>query len=237
MRYENSIRRKQLRRQEGDHLSKFGAYLRQLEQTAAEKGHVGLAIALSIPFQRLLIYPAMFQKLLFYTDPSSFEYERTLQMVVEVEAMVRSIKDEKVLKEESDKMRDVLRRIDGLEKVKPLSVPKPSRILMEEHLVTPTGPSSSGIGGRNDLWLIVFNDAVLRCRRTGITFLPIGDSMSEIQGKSRFAIASQKNSHAKPRNLYKFIKVALLLIMTCLVFSLISRIGRVVVHWRRRPTR
>lgn len=77
-----------------------------------------MAISLSKPFQRLLKYPLLFQNLLFHTDPSTFEYESTLEMVAEVEKIVRSIEDEKIQKEERDKTRDVLARIEGLEKIK-----------------------------------------------------------------------------------------------------------------------
>ena len=82
---------------------KICKYLQRLEQTAADKGETGLAITLSKPFQRLLKYPLLFQNLLFHTDPSTFEYESTLQMVAEVETIVRSIEDEKIQKEERDK--------------------------------------------------------------------------------------------------------------------------------------
>lgn len=90
----------------------------RLEEIASDKGETGLAISLSKPFQRLLKYPLMFQNLLFHTDPSTFEYERTLEMVAEVEKIVRSIEDEKIQKEERDRTRDIFARIDGLEKVK-----------------------------------------------------------------------------------------------------------------------
>src|ERR1700753_3982464 len=91
---------------------KIATHLQRLEEIAAEKAETGLAISLSKPFQRLLKYPLLFQNLLFHTDPSTFEYESTLQMVAEVETIVRSIEDEKIQKEERDKTRDVLGRID-----------------------------------------------------------------------------------------------------------------------------
>ena len=53
-------------------------------------------------------------------------------MVAEVENIVRSIEDEKIQKEERDKTRDVFARIEGLDKVRQLALPKPSRILVEE---------------------------------------------------------------------------------------------------------
>lgn len=221
MRYASSLGHKPPKKQEGDQFFKVGAYLQRLEMNAAQKGETGLAISLSKPFQRLLDYPVMFQNLLFHTDPSTFEYERTLQMVAEVERIVRSIEDEKIRKEELEKTRDVLGRIDGLEKIKQLMRPKPSRVLVEERVVAPVGASGSGIGGKKDLWLVVFNDVVLRCQRTGTTLLPIRgvshgrtNSMPELQGKPKPTATGRK-----PRNLYKFIKVNAFLTTTCFAFS------------------
>lgn len=168
-------------------------------------------------------------------------------MVAEVEMIVRSIEDEKIQKEERDKTRDVFARIEGLDKVKQLMVPKPSRVLMEERPVgglnpladasikpssPPTAkgvkgktsfrrlsdvlqPSGGGIGGKKDQWLVVFNDVVLRCQRTGTTSLPLvsstnsrTNSLPELQGKAKYATTGRRNAHTKPRNLYKFLKVS-----------------------------
>ncbi|KAH7923878.1 Dbl homology domain-containing protein [Leucogyrophana mollusca] len=224
--------------------------LQRLEESASDKGETGLAITLSKPFQRLLKYPLLFQNLLFHTDPSTFEYESTLQMVAEVETIVRSIEDEKIQKEDRDKTRDVFARIEGLDKVKQLAIPKPSRLLVEERQIMGTGSghangssskgstpppvmatknvkgktsfrrlsdvlgSGSGVGGKKDLWLVVFNDVVLRCQRTGTTSLPLvaatnsrTNSLPELQGKSKYATTGRRNSHTRPRNLYKFIKI------------------------------
>lgn len=209
--------------------------LQKLEETASEKGETGLAITLSKPFQRLLKYPLLFQNLLFHTDPSTFEYESTLQMVAEVESIVRSIEDEKIQKEERDKTRDVFARIDGLDKHRQVAAPKPSRILIEERQCPPTAGSPAKGGspqqgvrgkssfkklsdvlstGKKDLWLVVFNDVVLLCQRTGTTSLPLvagtnsrTNSLPELQGRSKYATTGRRNSHTKPRNLYKFIKI------------------------------
>jgi hypothetical protein len=230
-----------------DEWVKVSAFLRKLELDAQDRGETGLAISLSKPFQRLLKYPLLFQNLLFHTDPSTFEYESTLQMVAEVENIVRSIEDEKIQKEERDKTRDILARIEGLDKVKQLAAPKPSRVLVEERVLTPRESSDAskpspppagttkavrgkssfkrlsdvlqsggGVGGKKDMWLVVFNDVVLRCQRTGTTSLPLGsahassrtNSMPEIQGKSKYATTGRRNSSTRPRNLYKFIKVS-----------------------------
>ncbi|KAG8918643.1 hypothetical protein FRC02_002196 [Tulasnella sp. 418] len=228
---------------------------KRLEENAAEKGETGLAISLSKPFQRLLKYPLMFQNLLFHTDPSTFEYESTLQMVAEVETIVRSIEDEKIQKEERDRTRDVWARIDGLEKVRMLAIPKPSRVLIEEKSLlpsaasatspttsdgrrsttpytngsstpTPTKPPKSGRfkrlsevlpGGsasgsslsssKNDLWLVAFNDVVLRCQRVGTTSLPFGVSAKEGKERGKFATSGRRSSQTKPRNLYKFVQI------------------------------
>ena len=230
-----------------DEWLKFSAFLRKLEIDAQDRGETGLAISLSKPFQRLLKYPLLFQNLLFHTDPSTFEYESTLQMVAEVENIVRSIEDEKIQKEERDKTRDILARIEGLDKVKQLAAPKPSRVLVEERMLTPRESSDSskpspppagtsravkgktsfkrlsdvlqssgsGVGGKKDMWLVVFSDVVLRCQRTGTTSLPLGsahssrtNSLPDLQGKSKYATTGRRNSSARPRNLYKFIKAS-----------------------------
>jgi hypothetical protein len=238
---------KRQKNKDTDEWLKVSGFLRKLEIDAQDRGETGLAISLSKPFQRLLKYPLLFQNLLYHTDPSTFEYESTLQMVAEVENIVRSIEDEKIQKEERDKTRDILARIEGLDKVKQLAAPKPSRVLVEERMVDPRDSgdaskplspppagstrgvkgkasfkrlsdvlqSSGGIGGKKDMWLVVFNDVVLRCQRTGTTSLPLGSahasrttSLPEIQGKSKYATTSRRNSSARPRNLYKFIKVS-----------------------------
>ena len=226
--------------------------LQRVEELACDKGETNLAITLSKPFQRLLKYPLLFQNLLFHTDPSTFEYESTLQMVAEVETIVRSIEDEKIQKEDRDKTRDVFARIEGLDKVKQLATPKPSRLLIEEKPLAAVGRdassstskgsspppaianknikgktslrrlsdtfgSGSGIGGKKDLWLVVFNDVVLKCRRTGTTSLPMvsstnsrTNSLPDMQGKTKYATMGRRNLHTKPRNLYKFIEVRVL---------------------------
>ena len=229
-----------------DEWLKVCTFLRKLEIDARDRGEDELAISLSKPFQKLLKYPLLFQNLLFHTDPSTFEYESTLRMVAEVENIVRSIEDEKIQKEERDNTRDILTRIEGLDKVKELAVPKPSRVLVGERILAPRGlsdasePSSppsvgtnkamrgkttflrlsdvlqnggGGVRGKKDMWLVEFNDVVLRCQRTGTTSLPLGsvhassaNFLPELQGKSKHA-TTRRNSTPRPRNLYKFIEV------------------------------
>ena len=227
---------------------KVSEYLRRLEEIAAEKAETGLAISLSKPFQRLLKYPLLFQNLLFHTDPSTYEYESTLQMVAEVESIVRSIEDEKIQKEERDRTRDAFARIDGLEREKTLAVPKPSRVLVEEKPLNPSlyspasspgasSKSASGVKGKHsfrrfsdvlqpasnsntfgkkkDVWLVVFNDVVLRCQRTGVTTLPLAtglnsrtNSMPELQGRTKYATTGRRAPQVKARNLYKYLSVS-----------------------------
>jgi hypothetical protein len=195
-------------------------------------------------------------------------------MVAEVETIVRSIEDEKIQKEERDKTRDVFARIEGLDKVRQLALPKPSRILIEERQCTvgsglgsPSKPSSpppaltnskgvrgkssfkrlsdvlhtgSGIGGKKDLWFVVFNDVVLQCQRTGTTSLPLvaatysrTNSLPELQGRSKYATTGRRNSHTKPRNLYKFLKVC----RERIVFFQADMVlvDRNLGNWRCRP--
>jgi len=241
---------KKPKKQDAGDWQKVCKVLQNLEESAAEKGETGLAITLSKPFQRLLKYPLLFQNLLYHTDPSTYEYETTLLMVSEVENIVRSIEDEKIQKEERDKTRDVFARIEGLDKVRQLALPKPSRILVEERSCNVGGPmtgtskpapslspapvinakgvrgkssfkrlsdvlGSGGIGGKKDLWYVVFNDVVLQCQRTGITSVPIAhtatnrvNSLPDMGSKSKYAATRRRNSYTKPRNLYKFIKVS-----------------------------
>ncbi|KAJ8520406.1 hypothetical protein ONZ45_g2746 [Pleurotus djamor] len=249
----SNVSAKKPKKQDADEWQRVCKFLQKLEESAADKGETGLAITLSKPFQRLLKYPLLFQNLLYHTDPSTYEYESTLQMVAEVESIVRSIEDEKIQKEERDKTRDVFARIEGLEKVKQLAMPKPSRVLVEERPCFPqtaqtslgggSGKPSSpppvsaakgvrgkssfkrlsdvlssntnGVGGKKDLWLVVFNDVVLQCQRTGTTSLPLVSgsssrttSMPELQGsKGKYGTASRRHSQLKPRNLYKFLKI------------------------------
>ncbi|KAJ4501494.1 hypothetical protein C8R41DRAFT_18 [Lentinula lateritia] len=126
--------------------------LRTLDLLASNLGHTSLAISLSKPFQRLLKYPLLFQNLLYHTDPSTVEYESTLQMVAEIEVMVRGIEDEKVEWEDREKTRDVLGRIEwgegnntggGSAGKEWVGRPKPGRVLLHETVYSPTAPPSS----------------------------------------------------------------------------------------------
>lgn len=84
---------------------------------------------------------------------------------------------------------------------------------------------NNAVGGKNDLWLVKFNDVVLMCQRTGMTSLPLvtngvspgsaitnggasgrANSLPDY-GKSKYATTGRRPQQIKPRNLYKFIKV------------------------------
>lgn len=104
-----------------------------LDQLAADQGESGLFISLSKPFHRLLRYPLMFQNLLFvstvhvvlsclqahslqHTDPTMKEYDATIEIIAQVEKIVRHMEDEKWSQEQRAKTRDALSRIEGLER-------------------------------------------------------------------------------------------------------------------------
>ncbi|KAJ4488088.1 hypothetical protein J3R30DRAFT_892454 [Lentinula aciculospora] len=269
-------------------LSQIPHLLRTLDTLSSYSGQTSLSISLSKPFQRLLKYPLLFQNLLYHTDPSTTEYESTLQLVAEIEVMVRGIEDEKVEWEDREKTRDVLGRIEwgdgnnnsntsnnrstnGKGKVKDkgwVGRPKMGRVLIDEKVYTipatsttsttttpPVNPiqpkkskssfrrlsdaltptttttttSSSHLGNKKpfskkDLWLVVFNDVVLLCQRTGVTTMPIwrgGMGMEgngggkDLGGKGGKEVLGpgRKQLRVKPRNLYKFLKVCV-----CFVF-------------------
>lgn len=198
-------------------VQKLGIYTRD-----SDCAWTGLAISLSKPLQRLFKYSILFQTLLSHTDPELLEYEGALRLVAEVENIIRSLEDAKNQNEERDKTRDIIARIKGLEKVIQFAVPKPARILVEEIMLNPKefgdvlGSGVGGIGSRKDVWLVVFTDIVLRCQRTGIISLPLGaahsstsDSLSELQGNSNYATTGPRNSSARRRNLYKFMKASI----------------------------
>ncbi|UZJ57321.1 hypothetical protein CBS101457_006641 [Exobasidium rhododendri] len=128
---ERAMRGKRLKKEKLTMTVGLGRAVASLESAALERGECSLAIFLAMPFQRLLKYPLLFQNLLFHTDASTFEFESTVKMVVDVEVMIRSIEDEKADKEERDKTLDAFARIDGI-KDKALLRPKRDRILVEE---------------------------------------------------------------------------------------------------------
>lgn len=94
-------------------------------------------------------------------------------------------------------------------------------------VLQPGGTSANPtLGGKKDLWLVSFNDVVLRCQRTGTTTLPLVSSSSagsttgrthslpELQGKGKYGTVGRRSVQTKPRNMYKFLKVSTLLLQS-----------------------
>lgn len=77
------------------------------------------------------------------------------------------------------------------------------------------GKEKDGLGSKRDLWLVVFNDVVLLCQRTGTTTLPLStttssrsNSLPDGQGKGKHGTVGKRVSNQqRPRNLYRFLKV------------------------------
>ena len=183
----------------------LSAHLRRLEENAVKEGEAGLVTSLAKPFHRLLKYHLLFQNPFLYIDLITAKFGAGPNIVTEIETIVGGIEDERIQKKECHKVWGVLGRINGLDEVKRLAVPKPSRILLEEcriqvesrrtskrlgDAVQPEG--SNGIGGKKALWLVVFSDVVLRCQRTG-TVPETGWGASWV-------------TKSKLENLYKFLK-------------------------------
>ena len=196
-----------------DQLLRIGVYLLRLEENAAKNGKTGLAMSLAKPFQRLLKYHVMFGRLLFCIDPVTPEYDGALQMVTEVETILGSIEDGRILREEHHRTWDVLGRIDGLDAVRQFVAPKPSRILVEErkppfkHLSdTLQTANPDGTGG--EWWFVVFNDVVLRCQRTGAVLLPRWGASYPTTYSTPMAWveATRRRPHSQLGTLYKFLK-------------------------------
>ncbi|PWN39640.1 hypothetical protein IE81DRAFT_317703 [Ceraceosorus guamensis] len=136
---ERAMRGKRIKRERLTQTVGLGRAVASLETSAAERGECGLSIFISMPFQRLLKYPLLFQNLLYHTDPSTFEFENTVAMVVDVEGLVRSIESAKVSSEERDKAYDAFARIDGILD-KAVLRPRPDRLLIEERPLYEEGP-------------------------------------------------------------------------------------------------
>ncbi|GAA5854157.1 hypothetical protein JCM9279_002854 [Rhodotorula babjevae] len=202
--------------------------LHDLELEAADLGESGLGICLSKPLMRLGKLPLLMQALLYHTDPTTHEWEKTRAMALEVDALVRSIEDEKVEEEERERTRDALARIDGV-KDKTLMAPRAARILISEQpaptLSQSAGPSTttggstrakfarrmsgavgtkkSGVSGKGTEWLVCFTDVVVRAVKTGETSIP--GSFSREKEKRGKQGAPRKVG--KTRNTYRFVRV------------------------------
>ncbi|GAA6044251.1 hypothetical protein JCM8097_002091 [Rhodosporidiobolus ruineniae] len=190
--------------------------LMTLEERAADAGEGSLSICLSKPLMRLSKLPLLMQALLYHTDPTTHEWEKTRAMALEVDALVRSIEDEKIEEEERERTRDVLARIDGIND-KALMAPRSSRIVLEELPAPDRSAAPRGKSGRKSLgsstssasrstasdWLIRFTDVVIRAQKIGETNIPGSFSRDKEkkgkQGKTR--------KTGQLRNTYRFIRI------------------------------
>ncbi|KDE06889.1 hypothetical protein MVLG_02777 [Microbotryum lychnidis-dioicae p1A1 Lamole] len=211
-------------------LQRLKRTLMQLEEKATEAGESGLGLCLSKPLMRLGKLPLLMQALLFHTDPTTHEWEKTRAMAIEVDELVRSIEDEKIEEEERSRARDGIARIDGIQD-KALMAPRRSRVLIEETIapVDVEGGPSSGVvmkekslmislGTKGTLgrrkgtnlarggeeWLVHFSDVTVRCAKVRETDLPFGCGFSK---KTEGAKREKKLKKGKVRNLYRFVKV------------------------------
>ncbi|GAA5827936.1 hypothetical protein JCM11251_005654 [Rhodosporidiobolus azoricus] len=190
---------------------KLAKVLMGLEEKAAEAGESSLGICLSKPLMRLSKLPLLSQSLLYYTDPATHEWEKTRAMALEVDALVRSIEDEKIEEEERQRTRDVLARIDGIND-KALMAPRSSRVMIEEVPDPNRSTAPSRIRNRKSMstsrstaddWLIRFTDVVIRVQKVGQTNIPGSFSREkEKQGKQ-----GKTRKTGKLRNTYRFIRI------------------------------
>lgn len=105
-----SCRSRRLRHARANRASPSGSFLSFLQA----KSNANLR-SLSKPLQRLSKLPLLMQALLYHTDAAaSYEYERTRAMALEIDALVRSIEDEKIEEEEREQVRDIFARVDGI---------------------------------------------------------------------------------------------------------------------------
>ncbi|GAA6011746.1 hypothetical protein JCM11491_000737 [Sporobolomyces phaffii] len=206
---------------------RLSRYLQHVEREAALAGESSLSICLSKPLMRMSKLPLLMQALLFHTDPTTHEWEKTRAMALEVDALVRSIEDEKIEEDQRERTRDVLARIDGIND-RGLMAPRTSRVLHSEQPAPPSTSTSSSLAFRKNStkrssrrvsatathtfgkttkldreWLIAFNDVVIRAEKVGETNVPGSFSREkEKQGKHG------KTRKAGPlRNTYRFLRV------------------------------
>ncbi|KAG0664082.1 hypothetical protein C6P46_001943 [Rhodotorula mucilaginosa] len=190
----------------GSDTTRIGVLLQKLEEQAAAAGESNMGICLSKPLMRLSKLPLLMQALLYHTA-----------MALEVDALVRSIENEKVEEEDREKARDALARIDGI-RDQALMAPRGARILLDEKPAPPlailqpqkpnrrlsAAPLKRETRAKNSKeWLITFTDVVVRAEKIGETDVPTGPS----------GIKPKKSKHDKPhkrgdlRNTYRFIGI------------------------------
>ncbi|GAA6026156.1 hypothetical protein JCM8202_005311, partial [Rhodotorula sphaerocarpa] len=193
----------------------LGLFVRKLEEQAAAAGESNLGICLSKPLMRLSKLPLLTQALLYHTDPTTHEWEKTRAMALEVDALVRSIENEKLDQLDREQARDALARIDGI-RDQALMAPRGARVLLDEKPAPPlpsgrkdasrrlsTSKAKRALRNGDQDWLIVFTDVVVRAEKVGETDIPgsfsRGNEKKGRQGKLR--------KTGKLRNTYRFIGI------------------------------
>ncbi|SCV67974.1 BQ2448_95 [Microbotryum intermedium] len=214
-------------------LQRLKRTLMHLEEKATEAGESGLGLCLSKPLMRLGKLPLLMQALLFHTDPTTHEWEKTRAMAFEVDELVRSIEDEKIEEEERSRARDGIARIDGIQD-KDLMAPRRTRVLMEEKIapadvdgddstaavkerssmITLGKKASKRTLGRSkrttstrggEEWFVRFSDVTVRCVKVRETDLPFGCGFSK---KGEGAKREKKLKKGKVRNLCGFLSTS-----------------------------
>ncbi|GAA5876015.1 hypothetical protein JCM3774_002314 [Rhodotorula dairenensis] len=194
--------------------TRIGLVLQSLEAQAAAAGESSMGICLSKPLMRLAKLPLLMQALLYHTDPTTHEWEKTRTMALEVDKLVRSIENEKVEEEDREKARDALARIDGI-RDQALMAPRGVRVLLSEALAPPlvmpvpnstrrhsSAPIKRQPGNNSKEWLITFSDVVVRAAKIGETDVPIGSS--GIKEKTKQVKARKAG---ELRNTYRYIGI------------------------------
>ncbi|KAF7971719.1 hypothetical protein HWV62_20085 [Athelia sp. TMB] len=193
--------RKQSNQEDAIKWAKVYAAVKRLERNASANGETGFAASLSRPYQRLLRYPLFLQNLLDRSDCPISTASATLQIIANIKDMLRSIEGESVDDQERDQTWDAYARIEGLDRERDLAAPAPSRVLVAERMLDASSQTSFS-SSKKELWLVEFNDVVLRCQRTGLTCVP----QATARDSPNVATTTQV-ARTKPRNLYKLVKL------------------------------
>jgi hypothetical protein len=158
---------------------KFSNYLWSLNAIATSRSQPRLHELLWKPFRRLFMYPLLFRNLLFFTEPLAPEHEIVSEAMAQAESTVQLLEDAKSQTDDLTCTIDMMERIRGLA-FAPDTFPihQPGRVLISEkphypgaYIIPEEGPpnlAEKTIGKKDDIWIVTFNDVVLRCQRTGL---------------------------------------------------------------------
>lgn len=187
----------------------LGYVLRVLEKHASEAGESSLGICVSKPLMRLGKMPLLMQNLLYHTEALSHEWEATRRMARQVDELVKTIESHKVDEDERIKVRDVYARIENIAD-KAFMAPGSPRVLLEERPATGTDTATRLRHPKSSAeWLVLFSDVTIRCRKIGITRIPV--VFTELQTPAP-APGPAKRKKVLPkmhpaRNLYRFVRI------------------------------